>query len=159
QSGPEEAAGPRVPRGGRKPAFPGPNGKRNSPESFYWHPCRKSASPVSADKGAMHSFRFGPTIYGSVFSWISIGTSPHADRAVSTRHSPKHRHHPAPLRLPGGISPYHRAGGISGIRPQLPPGRDGLSRPGCLDASRFLDEIRTMAQGSGSPPPAVHHQG
>ena len=26
----------------------------SSPESFYWHPCRKSASPLSARKRAMH---------------------------------------------------------------------------------------------------------
>src|SRR4029077_14092149 len=44
---PEEAAGARGPRGGRKTTFPGQSGGTSSPESFYWHPCRKSASPLS----------------------------------------------------------------------------------------------------------------
>src|SRR6185437_6968652 len=30
-----------------------PRGQPSSPESFYWHPCRKSASPLSASKRAM----------------------------------------------------------------------------------------------------------
>src|SRR6478672_8645437 len=34
--------------------FFGPRGHPRSPESFYWHPCRKSASPLSARKRAMH---------------------------------------------------------------------------------------------------------
>src|SRR6266478_4378735 len=44
----------RVPRGGRKTAFPSQSGGTSSPESFYWHPCRKSASPVSAARRATH---------------------------------------------------------------------------------------------------------
>src|SRR3979409_2522461 len=54
---PEEAAGARDPRGGRKTAFPSQSGGTSSPESFYWHPCRKSASPLSAAKRAMHYIR------------------------------------------------------------------------------------------------------
>src|SRR6476646_3737331 len=38
---------PRPPRR-RKTAFPDQSGGTSSPESFYWHPCRKSASPLSA---------------------------------------------------------------------------------------------------------------
>ena len=47
---------PRPPRR-QKTAFPGPTGEKNSPESFYWHPCRTSASPLSAGQRAMHEFR------------------------------------------------------------------------------------------------------
>src|SRR6202040_2162395 len=45
---------PASPRGGRKTAFPSQSGGTSSPESFYWHPCRKSASPLSAAQRAMH---------------------------------------------------------------------------------------------------------
>src|ERR1700742_1767123 len=50
---PEEAAGARDPRGGmnRLPTY---FGRTDCPESFYWHPCPESASPLSADKRAMH---------------------------------------------------------------------------------------------------------
>ncbi len=34
-----------------------PHRRKNSPESFYWHPCRASASPLSAGQRAMHEFR------------------------------------------------------------------------------------------------------
>ena len=51
---PEQAAGARGPRGGRKPLFRPQSGGTSSPESFYWHPCRESASPLSARKRAMH---------------------------------------------------------------------------------------------------------
>ena len=49
-----EAAGARGPRGGRKTAFPPPIRRNSSPELFYWHPCRASASPLSARNRAMH---------------------------------------------------------------------------------------------------------
>src|SRR5882724_7998545 len=44
---------PATPRGGRKTTFSSQSGGTSSPESFYWHPCRKSASPLSADLRAM----------------------------------------------------------------------------------------------------------
>ena len=50
----QEAAGARGPRGGRKPLLRRPKRRNSSPESFYWHPCRTSASPLSARKRAMH---------------------------------------------------------------------------------------------------------
>src|SRR6266581_3472820 len=34
-------AGARDPRGGRKTTSPSQSGGTSSPESFYWHPCRK----------------------------------------------------------------------------------------------------------------------
>src|SRR5436190_22241843 len=36
-----------------RPLFPTQSGGTSSPESFYWHPCRKSASPLSAGPRAM----------------------------------------------------------------------------------------------------------
>jgi len=44
-------------RGGRKTAFSRQSGETSRPESFYWHPCRKSASPLSAGHRAMHEIR------------------------------------------------------------------------------------------------------
>jgi hypothetical protein len=41
-------------RGGRKTTFSSQSGGTSSPESFYWHPCRTSASPLSAHLRAMH---------------------------------------------------------------------------------------------------------
>ena len=45
---PEEACRRPRPRGGTMTTLPGPSGGTSSPESFYWHPCRTSASPLSA---------------------------------------------------------------------------------------------------------------
>src|SRR4030095_2880402 len=40
---------PAAPAAAEKTAFPSPKtGGTSSPESFYWHPCRESASPLSA---------------------------------------------------------------------------------------------------------------
>src|SRR5262249_29453020 len=47
-------AGARDPRGGRETGFFSQGGQTSGPESFYWHPCRESASPLSAPKRAMH---------------------------------------------------------------------------------------------------------
>src|SRR5436189_2625219 len=35
---------PASPAAAERPPFPGQSGGTSSPESFYWHPCRKSAS-------------------------------------------------------------------------------------------------------------------
>src|ERR1700679_1551373 len=45
---------PATPAAAERPLFPANRGGTSSPESFYWHPCRKSASPLSARKRAMH---------------------------------------------------------------------------------------------------------
>ena len=45
---------PAAPAAAEKPLFLPQSGGTSSPESFYWHPCRKSASPLSARKRAMH---------------------------------------------------------------------------------------------------------
>src|SRR4029450_7496318 len=45
---------PPPPRRQKKPLFLPQSGGTSSPESFYWHPCRESASPLSARKRAMH---------------------------------------------------------------------------------------------------------
>src|SRR6266566_6111177 len=45
------------PRGGRSTASSSRSGETSNPESFDWHPCRTSASPVSASQCAMHEIR------------------------------------------------------------------------------------------------------
>src|SRR5215467_10853280 len=76
-------------------------------------------------------------------------TSPDADSAVPARHSPKYRDDSHAVRVPGCGGPYHRASGLCGVRPGLPPGRHGLSRPGQADPPHLMGEIRGMAAGSG----------
>ena len=44
-------------------------------------------------------------------------------------------------------------------RPELPPGRNGLPRPGQPDPPQLLVEIRAMAPRRRPPAGAVHHQG
>src|SRR5437899_6552213 len=51
---------PAAPAAAERPPFLANRAIPSSPESFYWHPCRTSASPLSAAKRAMHSFRAGP---------------------------------------------------------------------------------------------------
>src|SRR3984893_3116383 len=48
---------PASPAATERPLFLTQWGGTSSPESFYWHPCRNSASPLSAGSRAMHSFR------------------------------------------------------------------------------------------------------
>src|SRR5947209_967682 len=48
---------PATPAAAERPPFLANLAIPSSPESFYWHPCRNSASPLSAAKRAMHSFR------------------------------------------------------------------------------------------------------
>src|SRR5580704_7601657 len=45
---------PATPAAAERPRMPRQSGGTSSPESFYWHPCRKSASPLSAHQRAMH---------------------------------------------------------------------------------------------------------
>src|ERR1700722_17506239 len=52
--GDREAAGARDPAAAEDRLFPAPPEIKNSPESFYWHPCWNSASPLSAGLRAMH---------------------------------------------------------------------------------------------------------
>src|SRR5215475_12878618 len=146
---------PRPPRRQTDHFSPPIRRKNSSPESFYWHPCRTSASPLSARRRAMHEIRAERCFVHA----ISAGTPLDADRAFSTRHPPEHRHDPAPVRLPGGGRPHHRTRRLCGVRPHLPPGRHGLSRPGVADAPRLLGKIRGMARRSGLPALAFHHQG
>src|SRR3954471_10992957 len=48
---------PRPPAAAELHLSPPKQGENSSPESFYWHPCRASASPLSARERAMHEFR------------------------------------------------------------------------------------------------------
>ena len=45
---------PATPAAAERPLFRSQSGGTSSPESFYWHPCRESASPLSAPMRAMH---------------------------------------------------------------------------------------------------------
>src|SRR6266550_4093298 len=45
---------PAAPAAAERPPFLANRAIPSSPESFYWHPCRTSASPLSAAKRAMH---------------------------------------------------------------------------------------------------------
>src|ERR1700674_3476868 len=45
---------PASPAATERPLFLTQSGGTSSPESFYWHPCRKSASPLSAAQRAMY---------------------------------------------------------------------------------------------------------
>src|SRR5262249_35396495 len=96
----------------------------------------------------------------SVVLFIQSGkTLSDADLAFPARHSPEHRHHSAALRVPGCDSPYHRAGGLCGLGPGVPPCGHGLSRSGQPDPARLLGKIRTMAARGALSARAVHHQG
>ena len=59
QRSPEQAAGARGPPRQQNYAYLRRNERNSSPESFYWHPCPASASPLSARKRAMHEFPAG----------------------------------------------------------------------------------------------------
>src|SRR4051812_1840103 len=48
---------PRPPAAAELRVPPPKQGENSSPESFYWHPCRASASPLSARERAMREFR------------------------------------------------------------------------------------------------------
>src|SRR5437868_13336948 len=53
----------------------------------------------------------------------------HADCAFPARYPAEHRNDSAPVCVPWRGRPYYRASGLSSLRPPLPPGRHGLSRP------------------------------
>src|ERR1700730_17858870 len=50
----ERLAAPAPPAAAERPLVSRPIGGTSGPESFYWHPCRTSASPLSAGPLAMH---------------------------------------------------------------------------------------------------------
>ena len=104
---------PATPAAAERPPFPGQSAGTSSPESFYWHPCRKSASPLSAGRRAMHEFRAEPMIFRDILSGDPEGPSHHADCAFPARHPPEHRDDSASLRLPRRGGPYHRARRLS----------------------------------------------
>src|SRR6478752_375000 len=148
---------PRPPAAAELHVPPPKQGENSSPESFYWHPCRASASPLSARERAMNEFR-GQRCFIETFPARTEPGTAHADSAFPTRHPPEHRHDSQALRLSGRGRPYHRTGGLPRLRPAFPPGGNGLPRSGQHRQARLLVEIRAMAHGARRPPAAVHHQ-
>src|SRR4029077_1373361 len=89
---PEQSAGARGPPAAAElHSSPPKQGENSSPESFYWHPCRASASPLTARERAMHEIR-GWRCFIETFPAHNQPVTAHADRAFSTRHPPEHRH-------------------------------------------------------------------
>ncbi|MGY3080056.1 hypothetical protein ACVWZZ_006464 [Bradyrhizobium sp. LM6.10] len=148
---PASARGP--PAAAELHVSPPKQGENSSPESFYWHPCRASASPLSARERAMHEFR-GQRCFIETFPARTEPGTAHADSAFPTRHPPEHRHDSQALRLSGRGRPYHRTGRLSRLRPAFPPGGNGLPRSGQHHPPRLVVEIRAMARGTGLPPAA-----
>ena len=148
---------PRPPAAAERCVSAPKRGENCSPESFYWHPCRASASPLSARKRAMHEFP-ARRCFIETFPALTSPAAAHADSAFSARHPPEHRHDSQALRLPRDGRPHHRAGGLSVLRPALPPGRHGLRRPCQPDPPRLLAEIRRLARRPRPSPAAIHHQ-
>src|SRR6516164_10409523 len=98
-----KAAGACGPRGDRWTALSSQCGRNDSLESFYWHPCRKSASPLSANNRAMHEIRARALI-------VCANPYPgpqHANCALSAGHTPQYGDDLAAVRMPGCIGPYH----------------------------------------------------
>ncbi len=94
-----KAAGARGPRGGRMSACPAQSGGTDSPESFYWHPCRTSASPLSADLvQCTKSTRAAVTF--SATSGPQGLIAAHAHCPFPARHSAEHRNDSPAVRLP-----------------------------------------------------------
>src|SRR3569623_1149952 len=94
---PGKAAGARGPPRRQNFAYSPLTRRNSSPESFYWHPCRASASPLSARERAMHEFR-GQRCFIKTFPARTEPGTAHADSAFPTRHPPEHRHDSQALR-------------------------------------------------------------
>lgn len=113
-------------------------------ESIYWHPCRESASPLSA-----HLVRRTETGRHKHFPWYFPGDFPQVSRRSRKQPSPcalpsiswnpaEHRNDSAAVRLPRGRGPYHRAGRLPRVRPAFPPrGMD------------YLDQVRIVRHEQG----------
>jgi tRNA (cytidine/uridine-2'-O-)-methyltransferase len=136
---------PAAPRGGRMTTCPTQPGRTCDLESIYWHPCRESASPLSA-----HLVRRTKTarrcVFSSTFSTRAEGRCP---MRVVLFQPDIPQNTGTILRLCACLSrggPYHRAGRLSGLRPPFSPLRNGLPRPGHHRAARVLDRFRGLAR-------------
>src|SRR6478752_3841671 len=143
---------PATPRGGRDRLFR-PQRPTKQSRIVLLAPLQKERKPTIRPQACNALNPCRPLFYSRIQS-----ISPDATRAFSARHPPKHRDDSQAVRLLGCGSPYHRTRGLSGVRPGLPPGRDGLSRSGAADPPRLVDEIRGMAPRKRLPAGAFHHQ-
>lgn len=131
---------PAAPRGGRTSLVPAKTSENSSPESFYWHPCRASASPLTAGKRAMHEFP-RQRCFIETFPPHNQPDAAHADSAFPARHPPEHRHDSQALRLLGSDRPHHRTGRVPRLRPAFPPG-------GNMSASSGTSPGRSSRRGA-----------
>ena len=130
--------------------------KRRDPAAFYWHPCRGSASGLRA---AMTKSRTNRCSCAFRPDRRLRGRSRLAMRIAlyRARHPAEHRHDSAAVRLPWSRGPHHRAGRLPDLRPRLPAGRDGLSRPGRDRAACLAGRLRGLARRAGAAAGPVHH--
>src|SRR6059058_5855393 len=112
---------PRPPAAAELRVPPPKQGENSSPESFYWHPCRASASPLSARERAMHEFP-RQRCFNETFRSAPTRSSPHAHSAFPARHRPEHRHDSQALRLSRTDGSYHRTCRLPRLGPPVPPG-------------------------------------
>ena len=149
---------PRAPRRQKDRHFRAWKRKTGSPELFYWHPCRASASPLSARKVQCTNSARSRGLFRH-FVGTFEGPARHADRTFPARHSPEHRDDSAALRLPRRGRPHHRAGRF--------PTSDKTFRRAGMD---YLDQVslrrhdswskfEQWRRGLGHRLAAVHHQG
>src|SRR3954469_18967131 len=96
---------PRPPAAAELHVSPPEQGENSSPESFYWHPCRASASPLTAWGRAMHEFP-RERCFIETFPAHNQPATTHADRPFPARYPPEHRHDSQALRLSGHRCPY-----------------------------------------------------
>jgi hypothetical protein len=143
---------PRPPRR-QKTAFPGPTGERTVQN--------RSIGTLAGQAQARYrlaSVQCTNSARSEDFSRHFESDYHNANRAFPARYPPEHGDDSQALCLYGCGRPHHRTRRVCGIRPEFPPRRHGLSRSGQLDAPRFLDQIRTMAQARRLSAAPVHHQ-
>src|SRR6185312_10808676 len=126
---PEEAAGARGPRGGRKTAFPPPIPAEQAVQNrsigtlAVRAQARYRLASVQCTKSASSRDLFNT-------SRPHFEARHHADRTLPAGHPPEHGNDSSPVRLPGRGCPYYRAGRLSGLGPAFPQGGNGLPRSG-----------------------------
>src|SRR5216684_3185183 len=122
---PEQAAGARDPRGGRKTTFPGQSWRNKQSRIVLLAPLPDERKP------AIGSQACNALIPRRAMNYQ--GCHKNADRAFPARHPPEHRDDPQTLCLPECGSPHHRARRLYDLGPAIPPGGHGLSRRGDAD--------------------------
>ena len=150
---------PAAPRGGRTSRVPAKTRRKQQSKSFYWHPCRTSASPLTARKRAMHEFR-GRRCFIETFPARNQPVTAHADRTFPTRHPPEHRHDSPPLRLSGHRPPTSSNRPASRSPTGISAGREWItSTMSALTRHNSWSKFEEWRAAQQLPAAAVHHQG